>query len=244
MNMTGYVEADFLGAGITSNNNQSNSYVLRQRQVWGQAALHNGWTFTGGQMWSLVTETKARRGQPYRSVAHDHRPAIYRGLQLGASVWLPRRQELQQQGVGRLLGGELAGDAHHARQHCQLLPARFAGQLAAACTMPPSTAAPPASTPAGAPVTTAAPISRITRSTRRRTSSENWPFSRASDTMKSSVSPANSAIASSPMPARLRLARRAPTTARRGAVAAAATLAGPCSRSMLTSAFTPWLATA
>ena len=58
MNMTGYYEMDFLGAGITSNNNQSNSYVMRQRQVWAQAALHSGWTFTGGQMWSLVTETK------------------------------------------------------------------------------------------------------------------------------------------------------------------------------------------
>jgi hypothetical protein len=58
MAMTGYVEADFLGSGTTSNNNESNSYVLRQRQVWGQAALSNGWSFTGGQMWSLVTETK------------------------------------------------------------------------------------------------------------------------------------------------------------------------------------------
>jgi len=58
MNLTGYYEMDFLGAGVTSNNNQSNSYVYRQRQVWGQAALHDGWTFTGGQMWSLVTETK------------------------------------------------------------------------------------------------------------------------------------------------------------------------------------------
>ena len=58
MTLTGYLEADFLGAGVTSNNNQSNSYVLRQRQVWGQAALHSGWTFTGGQMWSLITETK------------------------------------------------------------------------------------------------------------------------------------------------------------------------------------------
>lgn len=58
MTMTGYVETDFLGTGVTSNNNESNSYVLRQRQAWGQAALHNGWTFTGGQMWSLVTETK------------------------------------------------------------------------------------------------------------------------------------------------------------------------------------------
>jgi hypothetical protein len=56
--LSGYVEADFLSAGITSNNNQSDSYSLRQRQAWGQAALNNGWTFTGGQMWSLVTETK------------------------------------------------------------------------------------------------------------------------------------------------------------------------------------------
>jgi hypothetical protein len=56
--LTGYVEADFLSAGVTSNNNESNSYTLRQRQAWGQAALSNGLSFTGGQMWSLVTETK------------------------------------------------------------------------------------------------------------------------------------------------------------------------------------------
>jgi len=55
--LSGYYEADWLGTGITSNNNQSNSYVLRQRQIWAQAALNNGWTFTGGQMWSLATET-------------------------------------------------------------------------------------------------------------------------------------------------------------------------------------------
>ena len=56
--LAGYVEADFLSAGITSNNNQSNSYSLRQRQAWAQASLSDGFTFTGGQMWSLVTETK------------------------------------------------------------------------------------------------------------------------------------------------------------------------------------------
>ena len=56
--LAGYIEADFLSAGVTSNNNQSNSYTLRQRQAWGQAALNSGWTFTGGQMWSLLTETK------------------------------------------------------------------------------------------------------------------------------------------------------------------------------------------
>jgi len=54
----GYYEADFLSAGVTSNNNQSNSYTMRQRQVWGQAAFNNGFSVTGGQMWSLVTETK------------------------------------------------------------------------------------------------------------------------------------------------------------------------------------------
>ncbi len=56
--LNGFLEADFLGTGITSNANQSNSYVLRQRQFWGQVAMNNGFTFTGGQMWSLVTETK------------------------------------------------------------------------------------------------------------------------------------------------------------------------------------------
>jgi hypothetical protein len=57
MTMKAYYEMDWLGAGVTSNNNQSNSYVIRQRQLWAQAALNNGWTFTGGQMWSLTTET-------------------------------------------------------------------------------------------------------------------------------------------------------------------------------------------
>jgi len=53
----GYYEADFLSAGTTSNDNQSNSYTLRQRQFWAQAAFDSGWTITGGQMWSLVTQT-------------------------------------------------------------------------------------------------------------------------------------------------------------------------------------------
>jgi hypothetical protein len=54
---SGYYEFDFLSAGTTSNNNQSNSYTARQRQFWGQAAFANGFTFTGGQQWSLLTET-------------------------------------------------------------------------------------------------------------------------------------------------------------------------------------------
>jgi hypothetical protein len=57
--LRGYYEADFLSAGATSNDNQSNSYTLRQRQVWAQAALASGWSMTGGQMWSLATEYKS-----------------------------------------------------------------------------------------------------------------------------------------------------------------------------------------
>jgi hypothetical protein len=52
----GYVEADFLGVGTSSNNNQSNSYVMRQRVVWGDATLKSGLSFQGGQMWSLSAE--------------------------------------------------------------------------------------------------------------------------------------------------------------------------------------------
>jgi len=63
----GYYEADFLSAGTTSNNNQSNSYTLRQRQFWGQAAFNSGWTLTGGQQWSLLTETT--KGMDNRSEA-------------------------------------------------------------------------------------------------------------------------------------------------------------------------------
>src|ERR1039458_3790488 len=56
--LTAYYETDFLGVGVTSNNNQTNSYPLRQRQAYAQAAFTNGWTVTGGQMWTLLTETK------------------------------------------------------------------------------------------------------------------------------------------------------------------------------------------
>lgn len=56
--VTGYWEGDWLGTGVTSNNRQSNSYVFRQRILYAQAALADGWIFTGGQQWSLATENK------------------------------------------------------------------------------------------------------------------------------------------------------------------------------------------
>jgi len=55
--LSGYVEADFLSAGATSNSNSTNSYTLRQRQAFGQVAFNSGWTFTGGQQWTLLTES-------------------------------------------------------------------------------------------------------------------------------------------------------------------------------------------
>jgi hypothetical protein len=54
-----YLSGDFLSSGVTSNNNQTNSYTFRLRQAWGQAKFNNGWKILGGQMWSLVTENKA-----------------------------------------------------------------------------------------------------------------------------------------------------------------------------------------
>jgi hypothetical protein len=56
--LRGYFEGDWLGTGVTSNNNQSNSYVFRQRVIWGQAETNNHWAVTGGQLWSLATEDK------------------------------------------------------------------------------------------------------------------------------------------------------------------------------------------
>ena len=56
--LIGYYEADWLGTGVTSNNRQSNSYVLRQRQLYAQAKLDSGWSFSGGQMWTLATEDR------------------------------------------------------------------------------------------------------------------------------------------------------------------------------------------
>ena len=54
----GYYEADFLSAGTTSNNRQSNSYTWRTRQAFAQVTWDSGFQLTGGQMWSLATENR------------------------------------------------------------------------------------------------------------------------------------------------------------------------------------------
>jgi len=55
---TGYYEMDFLGAAPTANENQSNSFNLRQRQIWASAQFSDGLTFSGGQQWSLLTTNR------------------------------------------------------------------------------------------------------------------------------------------------------------------------------------------
>jgi type II secretory pathway pseudopilin PulG len=54
----GYYETDFLGSGATSSNNQSNSYLLRQRLLYAQAETNSHLSFTVGQLWTLATEDK------------------------------------------------------------------------------------------------------------------------------------------------------------------------------------------
>jgi len=56
--VSGFWESDFLTVGTTSNSNESNSYALRIRQFFLQAALESGWTIAGGQMWSMMTPSK------------------------------------------------------------------------------------------------------------------------------------------------------------------------------------------
>ncbi len=56
LSLTGYYELDWLGACATSNNRQSNSYCMRQRQIWGSASTPGGWYVSGGQMWRMRTD--------------------------------------------------------------------------------------------------------------------------------------------------------------------------------------------
>jgi hypothetical protein len=56
VDLSSYVSADFLSAGVTSTSTSTDSYTLRIRQAWAQAKFESGWSFLGGQMWSLATE--------------------------------------------------------------------------------------------------------------------------------------------------------------------------------------------
>ncbi len=85
--LSSYLSADFLSAGVTSTSTQTNSYTLRLRQVWGQAKFDSGWSFLGGQAWSLVTESKfGIRPSDDAGKTNDARPAtIDAGYNVGFS---------------------------------------------------------------------------------------------------------------------------------------------------------------
>jgi TolA-binding protein len=55
---SGYFEMDFAGAAPTANEIESNSFQPRSRQLWGQVESKNGWSFAGGQTWSLLSTNK------------------------------------------------------------------------------------------------------------------------------------------------------------------------------------------
>ncbi|MGA7830450.1 MAG: hypothetical protein WCA21_05780 [Terracidiphilus sp.] len=54
-----FLEGDFLGVGTTSNDNQSTSYLYRQRLALAEAETNDHWTFSAGQGWTLAAENKA-----------------------------------------------------------------------------------------------------------------------------------------------------------------------------------------
>ncbi|HVM92900.1 MAG TPA: hypothetical protein VMT67_08830 [Terriglobales bacterium] len=56
VDLSSYISADFLSAGTTSTSTSTNGYTLRLRQAWAQAKFKNGFSFLGGQSWSLATE--------------------------------------------------------------------------------------------------------------------------------------------------------------------------------------------
>jgi len=53
--MSGFYEFDFLGAAPTANEVESNSFNIRQRQLWAQVETRSGFSFVAGQTWSLLT---------------------------------------------------------------------------------------------------------------------------------------------------------------------------------------------
>src|SRR5438309_3505815 len=53
--LSGYVEGDFLGVGVTSNEQESNSWAPRLRPFWATADFSSRTSLTVGQAWSLLT---------------------------------------------------------------------------------------------------------------------------------------------------------------------------------------------
>src|SRR5437879_1021940 len=55
LKLSGYVQGDFLGVGVTSNEQESNRWAARLRQFWATADFNSRSPLTVGQAWSLLT---------------------------------------------------------------------------------------------------------------------------------------------------------------------------------------------
>ncbi|HEX4065644.1 MAG TPA: hypothetical protein VHZ09_06430 [Acidobacteriaceae bacterium] len=56
--LSAFLEFDLLGAGLTSNSGESNSYLPRLRHAWVQSRWANGWALSTGQMWTLAESNR------------------------------------------------------------------------------------------------------------------------------------------------------------------------------------------
>jgi TolA-binding protein len=72
-------ELDMYGLGTGANNNQTTSVSPRLRQAWGRAKFANGWKFTAGQDWNLITVN--RRGTDADTFYHPN--SIDQATQVG-----------------------------------------------------------------------------------------------------------------------------------------------------------------
>jgi len=86
--LRGYFEGDWLGTSVTGNNNATNSYAFRDRLLWAQAQTNSGWSFLGGQVWSLTTEDRKGVSNLTSDIAlpQEVDPNIHAGF-VGARQW-------------------------------------------------------------------------------------------------------------------------------------------------------------
>jgi uncharacterized coiled-coil protein SlyX len=66
LKLSSYFEIDFMAQAPTANQVETNAFSPRIRQGWLQAEMANGWTFSAGQFWSLITTDRkgiALRGE-------------------------------------------------------------------------------------------------------------------------------------------------------------------------------------
>lgn len=61
-NVQAYYEMDFEGAAPTGNETITNSFTPRVREAWMNIDGPNGWSFAGGQTWSLITANRTGIG--------------------------------------------------------------------------------------------------------------------------------------------------------------------------------------